>query len=434
MKRKMLSVLLTFSIFAAFVPCVATAEDEKYGEWLHYEVNENGDGVTITYCDKNATGEIEIPAKIENLPVTTIAVKSFLRCSYLTKIKIPNTVTKIHDDAFGFCTSLTSVVIPNSVTGIGWYAFENCTSLTDITIPDSVTNIGKDAFYGTKYYENEWNWQNKVLYIDNHLIGAKEEIKDSYTIKDNTKTIAEWAFSGCSLLTSVNLPVGVRNIGNFAFNNCSSLTDVTIPDAITIGENAFSYCTSLTNVSIPDTVTEIGQSAFRNCSSLTNITIPSNVKRINDGTFNNCIALKNIAIPDNITNIGAFAFYECNNLTDVYYSGTEQEWNLIEIGSYNENLTNATIHYGIYDQITPAALTVTPSSSGYALTADTVYDGVAYAAAYDAEGRLLNVVSKPFTGGTATVTPDTTGAAEIKFFVWTNTLQPVTYTETMDLQ
>ena len=108
------------------------------------------------------------------------------------------------------------------------------------------------------------------------------------------------------------------------------------------------------------------------------------------------------------------------------YGGSKVDWEEINIGVLNENLTNATIHYGRYDPITPVALTVVPSGNSYTLTADTDYDGVAYAATYDAGGALLNVVSKPFTDGAASVAPSIAGAAKIKFFVWTNTVQPLT--------
>lgn len=139
------------------------------------------------------------------------------------------------------------------------------------------------------------------------------------------------------------------------------------------------------------------------------------------------------SIPDSVTSIGWSAFAECDSLTDVYYNGSEREWNLIDIGEDNDCLKNATIHYGKYDPITPAALTVTPSGGGYVLTAETDYDGEAYAAAYDAEGALISVVSEPFADGTAAVAPDIAGAAKIKFFVWTNVVQPVTLAKEITL-
>ena len=97
----------------------------------------------------------------------------------------------------------------------------------------------------------------------------------------------------------------------------------TIPDSVTsIGEWAFAYCDSLTSVAIPDSVTTIGDSAFRGCHSLTSVTIGNGVTRI-----------------------GYAAFSSCDSLTDVYYRGSEAQWAAITIGSDNDPLTSATIHY-----------------------------------------------------------------------------------------
>ena len=63
----------------------------------------------------------------------------------------------------------------------------------------------------------------------------------------------------------------ITTIGNYAFSGCSSLTSVTIPSVTTIGNYAFYGCSSLTSVTIPDSVTTIGYYAFRDCSSLTSV-------------------------------------------------------------------------------------------------------------------------------------------------------------------
>ena len=61
--------------------------------------------------------------------------------------------------------------------------------------------------------------------------------------------------------------------------------------------------------------------------------------------FNGCTGLKRIIISDSVTYIGNYAFYNCNGLTDIYYTGTEEQWNAITIEAQNEELKNATIHY-----------------------------------------------------------------------------------------
>jgi hypothetical protein len=83
-------------------------------------------------------------------------------------------------------------------------------------------------------------------------------------------SIGNYAFWGCTSLTSIVIPDSVTSIGKEALSYCRALTSVVIPNSVTsIGEDAFYGCTRLTSVVIPDSVTFIGYSAFRDCTSLT---------------------------------------------------------------------------------------------------------------------------------------------------------------------
>ena len=257
--------------------------------------------------------------------VTSIDNDAFSGCSSLTSVTIGNGVTSIGDRAFYYCTSLTSVTIPNSVTSISEYAFYNCTSLTSVTIPDSVTSIGDRAFsycdsLNAVYITDISAWCN-ISFYDNplsyaHNLYLNGELVAALVIPDSVKSIGNFAFEGCTSLTSVTIPDSVTSI-NSAFKGCTSLTSITIPDGVTSIDGAFSGCTSLINVTIPDSVTSIGDYAFYNCISITNITIPDSVAVIGNYAFSGCTSLTAITIPDSVTNIESYAYSGCYSLTSV---------------------------------------------------------------------------------------------------------------------
>ena len=177
----------------------------------------------------------------------------------------------------------------------------------------------------------------------------------AYVILDSVTAIGEWAFAGCTCLTSVTIPESVAEIGIGAFSGCTSLVSVTIPDGVTrIGLYAFSGCTGLTSVTIPDSVTEIDHAAFCGCTGLTNFCgkfasednrclvvngvlnsfapnglteyiIPDSVTKIGCSAFYGCVGLTSITIPNGVTDIVDFAFSGCTGLTSVTISDSVTE-------------------------------------------------------------------------------------------------------------
>ena len=231
------------------------------------------------------------------IEVPTIPANSFYRYQHLRTITLPDSVTSIGDYAFYDCSSLTSITIPEGVTSIGYWAFSDCSSLTSITIPEGVTSIGNWAFYGCTSLTGIWvgkcnpNYSNDekgVLYNKEktRLIQCPGGLSGTYAIPDSVTSIGDYAFYGCSSLTSIIIPDSVTSIGNRAFMDCTSLTSVTIPDGVTsIGDYAFSGCSSLTSITIPKRVTSIGDKAFGSCNSLKVVAFLGEKPSINSSAF-----------------------------------------------------------------------------------------------------------------------------------------------------
>ncbi len=354
-----------------------------------------GDSVEITEYT-GAGGDVTIPETIKGYTVTVIGEDAFAYCETLTSVVIPDSVTAIGDSAFQSCyalttaeigngvttigdsafydcDALTSIVIGNSVTTIGDSAFSSCSALTTVEIGKSVTAIGDSAFYAcytltaiTVAAENP-NYSSDadgVLYNKDKTTLIQYPIGNSrtaYTIPDSVTAIGDDAFSSCVALTAVEIGDSVTAIGDLVFYECSALTTVEIGDNVTtIGNYAFSSCFSMTEVVIPDSVTTIGEGAFDYCRALTSITVAAenpNYSSDAAGVLYNKEQTTLIQypvgnsetayiIPDSVTTIGDSAFYECPALTTVYYTGTEEQWNAVTIGSDNYSLLNAELIFG----------------------------------------------------------------------------------------
>ena len=102
---------------------------------------------------------------------------------------------------------------------------------------------------------------------------------------------------------------------------------------------------TMTELTVPSSVASIGSSAFRDYVDLTSVTFSSGNARIGDRAFWGLNALTRVTLPDSMTSIGYAAFWD-TGVTDVYYAGTEDQWKAIQVGEFNEALTNANIHYG----------------------------------------------------------------------------------------
>ena len=299
--------------------------------------------------------------------VTAIGVEAFYGCSGLTKLQIPQGITGIEEGTFLNCSGLKEVILPEGITHIGYQAFASCSSLTDIHIPDSVTTLDGEVFSNCSSLTSI-QIPVGITVLESNLFSNCSSLTD-VTIPDTVTVLGNGVFGGCSALTEIQLPLGVTEIGDDAFYGCASLTGITLPEGITkIGRYGFygcsnlteitlprgvtsveSYifgnCTALTQVTIPEGVTRIGTYAFSNCSSLTELRLPNGVLALDDRALDFCVNLTTLHLPASITRIGRYVLTFCSKLTDVYYDGTEAQWQKVSKEMYNDPLYRATIHY-----------------------------------------------------------------------------------------
>lgn len=284
------------------------------------------DGYKLTSINYSAfSGNTTLKAVIIPEGVTTLkdgytaldeqCCGTFLGCSALSDVTLPESLTNIGAYAFAGCEQLAEIHLPDSVTAIGSNAFYGCTSLSAINIPDGVARLDEGTFIGTALLAAQ---SDAVKYADDWAVGCDTDA-EQVQLKDGTRGIAGYTFKGCAELTSIEIPDSVHYVGEGAFYGCKSLKSAIIPNGVTsIARIAFVDCSALSSVVIPDSVTELGVSAFMYCTSLRRVVIPDNVKIIYDNVFYGCSSLSSVVIPKSVEKIVVDAFRRCPSLSAVY--------------------------------------------------------------------------------------------------------------------
>ena len=332
-----------------------------------------------------------LPSEIDGKTVTGLRGYSFYGNTHITGITLSDHITAIEDETFSGCTSLESIIIPASVTSIEVSAFNSCSSLSEITVSsdnpvyDSRNNC--NAIIETASNTLIVGGKNTVIPQDTTIIGynafSKRKGLTGIDLPEGLTGIESGAFMYCEDLTWITLPESITMLSDAVFRGCTSLESLTIPKNVAeIGGDLILNCTNLTELkvdpensvydsrdncnavietasntllfgcktaSIPSGVTKIGGAAFYQCKGLTSVTIPEGVTEIGNWSFGECPDLESVTLPASIIIINYGAFGSCPSLTDVYYSGTAEQWNNILIEGQNDDLLYANHNFDELD-------------------------------------------------------------------------------------
>lgn len=303
-------------------------------------------------------------------------------------ITLPNTVTKINDDALKGNKKIVSVTIPGSVKDIGNNAFQGCPNLKEIifTNPDRNNNnliirvsafqdcpnlttceiparayqVVGNIFKGcTSLTEVKVNANNPHYFTKDGvlfgpaLVNYEPQYNNAYALQSypagrqgaytipsevNGKEIDQiWTsgFEGAASLTDISIPASIGRLGTAAFEG-TGLTHVTIPDTVQqVDPAVFQNCTKLVSVKLPDGITEIDQYLFANCISLQHVDMPDSITKINIYAFHNCTSLTSLALPKNLSSLSVGCFDKCINLQHVVVPPSVISFPKDDVGVYN---------------------------------------------------------------------------------------------------
>ena len=279
---------------------------------------------------KKYNDELIVGCKNSTIPdgVVSIADDAFNRCSGLTSITIPSSVTEIGGWSFWF-TGLTSINIPASVTYIGTNPFGGCAELTEITVESGNTVFdsrnGCNAIIRTSTNELVAGCQNTV-------------------IPDDVTRIGDNAFYYCSTLTGeLVIPENITSIGGYAFERCTGLTgSLIIPNTVVeLGESAFAYCTGFDGtLTLSESLTFIGGWTFEECGGFkSSLVIPNLVTEIGSSAFEGCHGFEGtLTLSKSLEYVGGFAFASCSGFTEaVILAETPPTLDMFPFGGFGSN-------------------------------------------------------------------------------------------------
>ena len=315
-KRHLMTLLaLVLALFAlVLLHPTASAADGGSDKLVGANIK---DGVLLGYYGLG--GDIVLPNT-----VTKIDNEALKGNDNIVSITIPGSVKDIGNNAFEGCTKLERVIFTNPEKTsknliIRLSAFQNCTKLTECEIPARAYQVVGNIFKGcTSLTEVKVNAANPYYFTQDGvlfgpaLVEYEPQYDDAYALQSYPA-----GRQGAYTIPSEVKGKEIDQIWTSGFEGAASLTDITIPPSIgRLGTAAFEG-TGLTNVVIPETVKQVDPAVFQNCTKLVSVKLPAGLAEIDQYMFANCISLQHVDMPDSITKINIYAFHNCTSLTSL---------------------------------------------------------------------------------------------------------------------
>lgn len=339
---------------------------KEYRSEIKAVVIENG----VTHIGNLAFWPLQAVESIRIAPtVRTIGESAVSQCFSLTELTIPEGVEELERMAIEGCDNLKKVSLPASLQVLGEYMFTECSSLASIEV--AAGNSTFRSVDGILYNSN----LTKLIQYPAGREGS------AFTLPETVEVLSNSAFDSCNL-EEITLSASLRDVGSAEpFGRCHSLRALhvaagnayftavdgvlfsadmktivrypaaktaesyTVPASVTtIGFGAFYICRNLTAITLPASLQKLERWSFAYCEGLTSLVIPDGVTALALACFGWCRGLTEVTIPASVTKIEVRAFESTTALTDVYYGGTEAQWNAIE-GKGKPSGENVTIHF-----------------------------------------------------------------------------------------
>ena len=355
-KRHLMTLLaLVLALFALVLlhPTASAAEDEEELSGANIQ-----NGVLLGYYGSES--DITLPNT-----VTRINDEALKGNKKIVSVTIPGSVKDIGNNAFQGCPNLKEIIFTNPDRNnnnliIRVSAFQDCPNLTTCEIPARAYQVVGNIFKGcTSLTEVKVNAANPYYFTQDGvlfgpaLVNYQPQYEDAYTLQSypagregaytipssvNGKTIDQiWTsgFEGAASLTDITIPASIGRLGTAAFEN-TGLTHVTIPDTVhQVDPAVFQNCTKLVSVKLPAGLAEIDQYMFANCISLQHVDMPDTITKINIYAFHNCTSLTSLALPKGLTSLSVGCFEKCYNLQHVVVPPSVINFPKDDVGVYN---------------------------------------------------------------------------------------------------